>query len=116
MTNSFSFSSNAYPDQVIPWSPIPSICDRESAQAQPGVAGSHFFPVGHNDVVNIFWRAPLGHVIIDSILVLDIEEQALRLPEESREVLYGVPLCRCIDDTEHLLQMVMDQLIFVKKS
>ena len=49
--------------------------------------------------------------MVDSILIFDVEEAAFRSSEEPREILNGISFSRCINDTEHLLQVVLDQLI-----
>ena len=47
---------------------------------------------------------------MDPVLILDVQEQAFRLPKEPREVLNGIPFCGCIDDSKHLLEMTIYQL------
>lgn len=47
-----------------------------------------------------------------SVLILDVEEAAIGLTEESREVLDSIALCRSVYDAKHFLQMILDQLGF----
>jgi hypothetical protein len=51
--------------------------------------------------------------MIDTILIIDVEEAALGSSKELREILNGISFGRRINDAEHLLQMVLDQLILV---
>src|SRR5690242_10822286 len=42
---------------------------------------------------------------------MDIQKHAFRSPEEPRVVLDSFPLGRCVDNTEHFVKMVQQQLI-----
>jgi len=48
--------------------------------------------------------------MVDSILIINVQKTAFRSAEEPREILNRIALRRCIDDTEHLLQVILDQL------
>ena len=43
-------------------------------------------------------------------LVENVEEASVGLTKEARIVLNGLALSRCVDDAEHLLQMILYQL------
>jgi hypothetical protein len=64
----------------------------------------------NHDVIYVFWISPLRQIMVDSILIINVQKAAFRSAEEPREILNGVALRRCINDTEHLLQVILDQL------
>ena len=69
----------------------------------------------YHDIVDIFRTSPLGQVIINSANVIDVQITALWLAEEARIVLDCVSFCWCVDNGEHLFQVVLDQLIEVRE-
>lgn len=64
-----------------------------------------------DDVINIIWRAPERQVVVHPVNVVDVEEQALWSPKQSRVVLDGLPFCRRVDNAEHLSQVIEQQLL-----
>lgn len=46
----------------------------------------------------------------DSVHIVDVEEGALRSPEDTRVVLYGSALGGGINNTEHLIEVVLKEL------
>ncbi len=71
----------------------------------------YFFSIRHDNVINVIGRTPLGQIIVNAVPVEDIEEAAFRLSEYSGEVLNGIPFGGCIDDAEHLLEVILDELL-----
>lgn len=51
----------------------------------------------------------------DSIDITNIQETTFRTPEEPREILDRIALSGCVYDTEHLLQVVLQQLCLVSE-
>jgi len=46
----------------------------------------------------------------DPVRIADVQEYTLRPPEQTRVVLDCVALCRCVDDAEHLIEVVLQEL------
>ena len=46
----------------------------------------------------------------DSIYIVDVEEGAFRSPEDTRVILYGSALGGGINNTEHLIEVVLKEL------
>lgn len=67
-----------------------------------------------DNVIDIIWGAPLCQVIVDSANIVDVQETALRLSEESRIILDCIALCWGVNDREHLFEVVLDQLLCVR--
>jgi hypothetical protein len=67
-----------------------------------------------HDVVDILGRPPLSQIGMDSANVIDVQKTALWFTEQARVVLDCVPFCWCVDDGEHLFEMVLDQLMGVR--
>jgi hypothetical protein len=65
----------------------------------------------NHDIVNVFRRTPLGQIIIDSTSIIDVEKAAFWPAEETRIVLNRISFCWGVDDGEHLLQVILDQLL-----
>jgi len=78
-----------------------AICARLSAR--PIKPSSNVWLASNHNVVYIFWIPPLRQIMIDTILIINVEEAALGSSKEPREVLNCISLGRRINDTEHLL-------------
>ena len=74
---------------------------------------SNLLSVGDYNIVDVFGLPKLSKILVDLVLIEDVQKTTFWLPEQPGEVLYGITLCRCIDDAKHLFQVVLDQLFVV---
>ena len=72
--------------------------------------GFYLFTIGDNNIVDVIGLTPLGKMMVDIVLFEDIQEASLWSAEKSGEVFDGVPFGGRIYDTEHLLEMLLDEL------
>jgi hypothetical protein len=68
------------------------------------------FAIADDNYINVVRVPPLIDVILDAIHVLDVQETALGAAEETGVLLDGIAFGRRVDDGEHLLQVVEDEL------
>lgn len=85
-----------------PWSAVVSVVTVSQV--------AHFLAIGHDNVIDILRLAPLSKVILNAVLVVNVEETAFWFAEQPGEVLNRLSFCWRVDDAEHFLQMVLDQL------
>lgn len=93
-----------------PWSPIPRICGKCQTLWVDGEIQSYLLAVTDDYVVNILSPAKVRQTVVNRVLIIDVQETTLRFPEESRVILNGITLCRRVDDTEHFLEVCLQQL------
>jgi hypothetical protein len=66
--------------------------------------------IAYDYQVYVFGIAPLIDVVFDPISVTNVQEAALGSSEQTRIISYRVTFSWCIDDREHLLQVIQDKL------
>lgn len=71
---------------------------------------SYLLAVADHYKVNVFRSTPAADSFIDTFRLVDIQEASSRLSEEPGVVLDGFAFGRRVDDTKHLLEMLLQQL------
>jgi hypothetical protein len=83
--------------------------DQDSAHALIANA-QDLLPVAHDYQIDILRIAPLLHVVLHAVRIVDVEEASLGPAEDLRVVGYGFAFGGSVDDGEHLLEVVEDEL------
>lgn len=71
----------------------------------------YFFSIRNDNVIDFVGRTPLGQIIVDAVPVEDVEKTSFWLSKDSREVLNRISFSGCIDDAEHLFEVILDELL-----
>ena len=72
--------------------------------------GLYLFTIGDDNIVNVIRLTPLGKMTVDTVLFKDVQEASLWSAEKPGEILDGVSFGGRVYDTEHLLEMLLDEL------
>jgi hypothetical protein len=70
----------------------------------------YLLPIAHDYEINVVRVAPLLHIVLHTVCIGDVEEAAFGSPEDLGVVRYRFAFRRGVDDREHLLEVVQDEL------
>lgn len=70
----------------------------------------YLFPIANDDVINILIVAKGRQAFFDRVLVANVQEASLRLPEKPRVILDCISLSWCVNYAEHLLEVRLQEL------
>ena len=64
----------------------------------------------HDNIVDVFCISELCQVVLYAILVEDVQEASFGFAEEPSSFSDGISFGRSVDDAEHLLEMLLNEL------
>jgi hypothetical protein len=72
---------------------------------------NYLFSITDDDIINILLGPKLSEILIKVILVIDIQETPLWLPEQPRVILNRISFSRRVYHAKHLLEMGLHELL-----